>query len=219
MTHQDLDNKAVADNATDVSELLVIQCPPFNWDVLHFKATSLLVDSLEFKQQLVIFEKLIKLAWPSFCEQLIGHELFHLLQQKQQIQTEVYWVSDDEIQAINQQYRDKNSATDVLSFTLLSDSDETEMWLNLPEVELGSIFLSLDWAKKHCSDEAESFTAEAEQYHISPMVIFLLDRFLHGMLHLLGQHHDTLSDYERVVAVQKQARLFALNAFNELNND
>ena len=79
--------------------------------------------------------------------------------------------TDEEIKELNKIYRNKNKATDVLSFPL---EDE-----NIPGMLLGSIIISLDTAKKGANEFGHSLEDE----------IKLL--FIHGLLHLLGYDHET----------------------------
>ncbi len=104
------------------------------------------------------------------------------------LELEVFLVGDTAMQALNRDYRGKDTPTDVLTFTLLADAPDRGHWLSLPVLQLGSIFLSVPWAERH---------GEPGQRDR-----FLLERFVHGLLHLLGQHHDTMPDYERVVGLQ-----------------
>jgi probable rRNA maturation factor len=82
---------------------------------------------------------------------------------------ELILTDDDEIKEINRQFRNKDKATDVLSFPLE----------DMPGMPLGSIVISIDTAKKG----AEEFGHDTDDE------IKLL--FLHGLLHLLGYDHET----------------------------
>jgi probable rRNA maturation factor len=114
---------------------------------------------------------------------------------------ELSWVSNQTIQHLNRTYRHKDAATDVLTFTLLADSAQRAMWLSLPEIQIGSIFVSLPWAEESISKmepKRTSQTVEQQRFY------YLMERVIHGFLHLHGQHHDTMPDFERVVAIQQQ---------------
>ncbi len=105
-------------------------------------------------------------------------------------EVELTFVSDDTMRRINGQYRGKDEVTDVLSFTLLADSPVRDQLAVLPVVQLGSVFISPDWARRHTDG------SEAALGH------YMLERLVHGWLHLLGRHHDTIKDYEQVIAIQ-----------------
>ena len=79
---------------------------------------------------------------------------------------------NEEIHALNREYRQKNAPTDVLSFPLF-DEDGT-----LDEEELGDIVISLERAKSQAEEYNHSLKRE---------VAFLT---AHSMLHLLGYDHE-----------------------------
>lgn len=102
------------------------------------------------------------------------------------IEVSLYFCDDEEIQLINRDYRGKDAPTDVLSFT----AQETPDMPNLPFLSLGEIIISMDTLKKQASTHGHSPLQE---------LIFLM---AHGVLHLLGYHHDTDDAYHEVVAIQ-----------------
>ena len=81
---------------------------------------------------------------------------------------ELILTTDEEIKELNKTYRNKDKATDVLSFPLE----------NIPGMPLGSIVISVDTAKKGAEEFGHSVEDE----------IKLL--FIHGLLHLLGYDHE-----------------------------
>ena len=82
-------------------------------------------------------------------------------------------ITDDrEIQHLNQTYRNKNSATNVLSFPFSEGLDEDVSFLPIPE--LGDIAISLETAKK------EAFIYKEK---LAYRLFWLIT---HGVLHLLG---------------------------------
>jgi len=82
---------------------------------------------------------------------------------------ELILTTDEEIRELNKIYRNKDKATDVLSFPLE----------DMPGMPLGSIVISLDTAKRIANELGHSIEEE----------IKLL--FIHGLLHLLGYDHET----------------------------
>lgn len=99
---------------------------------------------------------------------------------------------DDEVQALNRQYRSKDKPTNVLSFPMVQD-DLLETLANGDdgEVLLGDIIL----ARGVCEREAaEKGVATAE--HATHLIV-------HGTLHLLGYDHiaddeaEAMEDLER----------------------
>ena len=103
-------------------------------------------------------------------------------------------MSDDEIHALNRDYRGKDKATDVLSFALL----EGEM-LTLPDeisVPLGDIMISYDTALKQSKRGALPRLKPylcSELWSLGDELAFLS---LHGVLHLLGFDHETDEEAE-----------------------
>ncbi|MCI0502818.1 MAG: rRNA maturation RNase YbeY [Fusobacteria bacterium] len=91
-------------------------------------------------------------------------------------------VTDNEgIRKLNKQYRNKDIETDVLSFPLFEESDDSEEPLFFNETEeivLGDIVISAEKAKEQSEDFGHSFVREMS---------YLL---VHGILHLLGFSHD-----------------------------
>lgn len=104
----------------------------------------------------------------------------------------VTFVNDEAIREINKQYRDKDRATDVISFALEEmGEDEIEIvGADMPRV-LGDIIISVDTAK-----------AQAEEYgHSTNRELGFLA--LHGFLHLLGYDHMTKEDEEIMFTKQR----------------
>ena len=76
-------------------------------------------------------------------------------------------VDDRRIRQLNQHYRGKNRATDVLAFPM-------EDHLSLPSPLLGEIIVSVETAKRQAREHGHSFHEELD------LVI------IHGLLHLVG---------------------------------
>lgn len=91
-------------------------------------------------------------------------------------------ITDDEtIRKYNKEYRNKDRATDVLSFPMEDD------------IILGDVAISFETAKRQ-SEEAK--------INIDREVAFL---FIHGLLHLLGYDHETSQeDEEEMFAIQEK---------------
>lgn len=87
------------------------------------------------------------------------------------------------IRALNNEYRHKDNATDVLSFPLytMRDGDVPEDGM---AAELGDIVLSLERAEEQAAEYGHSFERETA---------FLT---VHSVLHLLGYDHETSPEDE-----------------------
>ena len=89
----------------------------------------------------------------------------------------IHFVSDEEIRALNRSYREKDEATDILTFAL-SDGDAFPE-IEGEEKELGDIFISLE--SMHRNADAFSVSDDEELHRL----------LIHGVLHLLGYDHST----------------------------
>ena len=89
------------------------------------------------------------------------------------IEISVNLVGETKIKNLNKKYRNKNAATDVLSFPLSTDT--FKKYGILP---LGDIFICLPVAKKE---------AEKENISVEKKLAWLT---VHGFLHLLGYDHE-----------------------------
>lgn len=95
----------------------------------------------------------------------------------------VSFVDDTEMRELNNKYRGIDSTTDVLSFPIM-DFDESEPVEGVDdfideELVLGDIVISTRRAAEQAEDYGHSLDRE---------LTFLM---IHGMLHLLGEDHDT----------------------------
>ncbi len=113
----------------------------------------------------------------------------------------VSFVSDETMQGLNKEYRDKDEPTDILSF---AQQDEVEDF-SWPEVQyegeeslpeevevLGDMVISLDTLKRN----AQSFSVEEEEE--------LTRLLIHGLLHLLGEDHESNDVHEPMLVKQEQ---------------
>ncbi|WP_423364559.1 rRNA maturation RNase YbeY [Mycoplasma sp. P36-A1] len=95
-------------------------------------------------------------------------------------------VNNEEIQRINKEYRNKDYATDVISFESGMLLEEFHL-----EVDLGDIFISVDKALEQAKEYGHSQTRELN---------FL---FVHGLLHCLGYDHLNELDEKEMFAMQE----------------
>lgn len=96
---------------------------------------------------------------------------------------------DQEIQSLNQQYRDKDQPTDVLSFAALeTDFPDTDF---LDSVSLGDIIVSVETAQKQALSQGHSLRVE---------LAWLTS---HGFLHLLGWDHPDDNLLKEMLTLQE----------------
>jgi rRNA maturation RNase YbeY len=169
---------------------------------LPFLCLEVFADSELPTERLQSLSQLIQKAWPFFlmvAEQENIYEHLSLKLKDKILEVELTWTTNASMQDLNRQYRQKEGPTDVLTFTLLADAPNPELWTSLPVLQLGSIFISIEYAENAISQSPE-LSLEA----------YLLERFIHGMLHLLGMHHDTMEKFQKVVTIQNKVRALAL---------
>lgn len=104
----------------------------------------------------------------------------------------VTFVSNERIQEINREYRDKDRPTDVISFAL-EEMGEGELEIvgdDIPRI-LGDIIISIPKAREQAEEYNHSFMRELG---------FLA---VHGLLHLLGYDHMNEQDEKQMFDRQK----------------
>lgn len=94
-------------------------------------------------------------------------------QEEKEVYVSLLLTNNENIRNINKEYRDKDSATDVISFAYLEVEEEFES----PYVSLGDIVISLEKVEEQAKDYGHSFKRE---------FFYVLT---HGILHLLGYDH------------------------------
>jgi probable rRNA maturation factor len=100
----------------------------------------------------------------------------------------IHFCNDETIKGLNKEYREKDEATDVLSF----ESGEIYLDENGEERELaGDIIISLDTLKEN----AEYFTVPIDE-ELKRLII-------HGLLHLDGLDHTTNEKEEPMLEIQE----------------
>lgn len=92
---------------------------------------------------------------------------------------------------INREYRDKDYPADIITFAIFADSDEKFIFDG--EINLGEVIIALDKVRE-----------EAVKKNVTPEfeLSFLIS---HGIMHLLGFDHQTMEDYNFVIAQQNKA--------------
>jgi probable rRNA maturation factor len=108
------------------------------------------------------------------------------------------FVDDEKIKQLNKHYLGKDTATNVLSFSLL----EGEYGNINPQI-LGDIIVSVETAQRD---------ALYGKLTIDQEIDFLI---IHGILHLLGYNHENTTAKETKKMRQKEKELF--NAINGCN--
>ncbi|QBP40871.1 rRNA maturation RNase YbeY [Paenisporosarcina antarctica] len=104
----------------------------------------------------------------------------------------VTFITNDEIQQINYEYRGKNVSTDVISFAM-EELGEGEMAIEVEGAPrmLGDIVISVERAKEQAADYGHS-----EERELGFLAI-------HGFLHLLGYDHMEVADEQEMTEKQE----------------
>jgi probable rRNA maturation factor len=107
------------------------------------------------------------------------------------VEVSVTFTDNEKIKTLNNEYRNKNKETDVLSFPMFESFDEEIS--SFETIPLGDIVISLERAKKQAHDFFHSI------YH---ELAFLS---IHSTLHLLGYDHETSkADEKEMFRKQKE---------------
>jgi probable rRNA maturation factor len=127
------------------------------------------------------FNKLIKkIISYSFLQKKIEKDF--------EVELGIHLIDDGEMQNINHQYRQKNKATNVLSFPSFDflSKDEINISNQTKFISLGNIFLSYKTIQHESQEQNKSFNNH------------LIHLLTHGILHLLGYDHQNHKDSEKM---------------------
>lgn len=110
----------------------------------------------------------------------------------QDAELSVTFVTNERIQEVNREYRDKDQPTDVISFALeeMGEGEIEIVGLEQPPV-LGDIIISIPRAREQAIEYGHSFMRELG---------FLA---VHGFLHLLGYDHMNDEDEKKMFTKQR----------------
>ncbi|MFD2446105.1 rRNA maturation RNase YbeY [Bacillus sp. CGMCC 1.16607] len=105
----------------------------------------------------------------------------------------ITFVTNERIQEINREYRNKDKSTDVISFAMeeLGEGEVEIVGADQPRV-LGDIIISIPKAKEQAEEYGHSFLRELG---------FLA---VHGFLHLLGFDHETEEEEKEMFSLQRE---------------
>ncbi|MBQ7567814.1 rRNA maturation RNase YbeY [bacterium] len=105
-------------------------------------------------------------------------QALRLSEQTGSFEVNVIITDDEHIRCLNRNFRQTDSATDVLSFPILDDGTVPVSYPS-EHILLGDIVVSAETAARQ---------AAADGVTLEQMAVWLIS---HGMLHLLGVNHDT----------------------------
>ncbi len=128
------------------------------------------------EQNIVPIRKSFKLVLERAIRETLASERFPY-----DSEVSVTFVDNEEIKRLNNEYRNKDCPTDVLSFPLYDFTDDDVVIEKNEPVALGDIVISLEQAQIQAAEIGHGVLRET---------VFLC---IHSMLHLLGYDHE-LSD-------------------------
>ena len=106
----------------------------------------------------------------------------------------VLFTSDEDIRALNCEWRGKDKPTNVLSFPMLERSDLLDLAPEGPPEMLGDVALAYETCAREAADKG--LTVEDHATHL----------IVHGLLHLAGYDHETSDeDAEAMEALETKA--------------
>jgi len=109
----------------------------------------------------------------------------------------ILFTDDEHMAVLNRQYRGKEGATDVLSFSMVEEPDGEVSSPIFESVMLGDVVISVDTALRDAKELEQSFEGTVDRLMI------------HGVLHLLGYDHEK-SSVEAIRMREEEERLMAL---------
>lgn len=146
---------------------------------------TLLIDSLDETEQLSDQQMLDVERLLNFAANKLSIE--------EHSEVSVTFVTNQRIQEINREYRDKDAPTDVISFAMeeLGEGELEIEGAEMPRV-LGDIIISVPKAMEQAEEYGHPFVRELG---------FLA---VHGFLHLLGYDHMTEEEEKEMFSLQKE---------------
>ena len=144
------------------------------------------------KVRVTITDRQKKVKIPSGLRMLIRRACIAVLREEKfqgNAEVSVTFVDNDQIRRLNAKFRDKDSATDVLSFPM-GENGEYDLNPSTGAKLLGDVVLSMEKAAEQAQEYEHSFERE---------VCYLT---VHSMLHLLG--YDHMNSEEKAVMRMKE---------------
>ena len=144
----------------------------------------------------VITNEQDKIEIPADWEEKINKVAAICLKEEQipeEAEVDLLFVDNEAIREMNLEYRDKDSATDVLSFPMYEADEEID---DEDEILFGDIVISLERAQEQCEEYGHSLERE---------VMYLL---VHGLLHLAG--YDHMEEEEKKEMRAQEEKLLAV---------
>ncbi len=128
----------------------------------------------------------------------IGRKIKKLNSKNKKLKKSVHFTlllsGEKEIKDLNRKFRNKNKATDVLSFPFYTKKELHKRLINEKEVYLGDIIINLNEIKD--KKKLKNFRNE------------LNNLWIHGLVHLFGHDHKNEKDYLVMKKIEKKYSSF-----------
>lgn len=130
------------------------------------------------------------------CKELILlSEIKSFLKKENHLELSISLVSNAQIKKINHEFRNKNKATDVLSFPFLDEKLIHKIGFenatkSTPQLFLGDIVLAFEVINKEAIAAGKDFN-----HHLTHLL-------LHSLLHLIGYDHEKKKDAEEMEKIE-----------------
>jgi probable rRNA maturation factor len=118
---------------------------------------------------------------------------------KARLSASLLFTSDDEVHALNHEWRQRDKPTNVLSFPMLERTELLELADQGPPVLLGDVALAHGICEREAAEKAISL-----EDHAAHLLI-------HGLLHLAGHDHE-LSDSQAEAMEALETKALAIMA-------
>lgn len=138
----------------------------------------------------VYFKNVFSPSFKKMATKLFGDAVKKNYKLDKNFYANVKFVSEDEIQKLNMDFRKINRATDVLSFP--NYENPSEEFFEEEDVFLGDIAICKSVAKKQAKEYGHSLKRE---------LCFLA---LHGFLHIMGYDHIDKEDEKKMMGLAKE---------------
>ena len=119
------------------------------------------------------------------------------LSEGDKLEVGVRFVTEEQMRALNLEFRGKDLSTDVLSFPMYESAEEireaaaSSVRMGAPETLIGDVVLCETVAARQAAEFGN--TADQELTHL----------FVHSLLHLFGYDHERDEDYEEMRTKEK----------------
>lgn len=123
----------------------------------------------------------------SLADKATTETLLHLGFNNIESELSLVFTNDEAIRAINAEWRQKDKATNVLSFPAFDVAPGEE-----PNVMLGDIIIARETVEREALEESKPF-----DNHLTHL-------FVHGLLHLLGYDHENDEDAEIMEGLERE---------------